>query len=493
MPLFQPTSLPITLIVLAVLMLGSALLGGASHRAGVPIVLAVLALGLAAGSGGLTAVLSRHLGADFNFGTVALLLILFDGGLNTPLGLLSSGLFPALLLATLGVVITATVVGLCAHWFGFPWTHAFLLGAIVAPTDAAAVFPILRGSGLQLKKRVGTTLELESGLNDPVAVTLTLALTQNLFRHHALTPAPLLAIPCALLIGGAMGLAIGYGGRLLLSRVSLPAGGLYPIVTLALALFAFGAPALLLGSGFLAVYAAALIIGNGALPYRGGILRVHDAAAWLCQIALYLLLGALALPAELLRVAPVGVALALFLALIARPFSVALCLLPFRYPPREIVYIGWIGLRGAVPIVLAIYPVLAGVDGARSIFNLIFFIVAVSTIIPGATVRWMTAALRLKADEPSPPPAVLEIISTRVLTGAEILSFTVSKSSAACGAQISDLPLPADATVVLLIRDRELIPPRGATALTPGDHVYVLCRPEDRALVHLLFGRAESD
>jgi len=271
------------------------------------------------------------------------------------------------------------------------------------------------------------------------------------------------------------------------------AGGLYPIITLALALCCWGAGSLLLGSGFLAVYAAAVVLGNGALPYRAAILRVHDAAAWLCQIVLYLLLGSLAVPAELLGVAPIGIVIGLFLAFVARPVSVALCLLPFRYSLRETLYVGWVGLRGAVPIVLAIYPLLIGADGAREIFNIVFFIVVVSTIVPGATVRWITAWLDLKSDEQTPPPALLEIISTRVLTGAEILSFCVNRSAAACGAQLSELPFPTESTVIMLIRDSKLIAPRGSTVLLVDDHVYVLCRPEDRPLIYLIFGRSEGD
>ena len=493
MNFFQPSSLPIVLTVFAILMIASAVLSGASQRVGVPLVLAFLVLGIAAGRAGLAQMLSQNYRAYFDFGTVALVLILFDGGLNTPLAQLGSGLAPAAVLATVGVVATAALVALVARALDFSWPQAFLLGAIVAPTDAAAVFPILRGSGLQLKKRIGATLELESGLNDPVAVVLTIVITQSIVHHSSVTVGPLVAIPVALIIGGTLGIAIGYGGRLLLLRARLPAGGMYPILTLALALFAFGLPALVRGSGFLAVYAAAVVIGNGTLPYRGGILRVHDAAAWLCQIALYLLLGSLAQPSELFRLAPTGIALGLFLALVARPISVVLCLLPFGYSPREILYVGWVGLRGAVPIVLAIYPVMAGVEGAREIFNLVFFIVVVSALVPGATVRWMTTWLQLKADEAIPPPALLEIISTRVLTGAEIVSFFVSKSAAACGARISELPLPREATVILLIRESELIPPKGATMLAPGDHVYVLCPPEDRRLVHLIFGRSEGD
>ncbi len=489
----QPESIPLFLTIFALLILASVLLSGASEKAGLPVVLLFLGLGMLAGREGLGRLLFENYRLGLSFGTVALVLILFDGGVNTPVARVREGIRPAAVLATAGVLATAALVALVARWFGFSWTQAMLLGAIVSSTDAAAVFPILRGAGLKLKKRVSLILEIESGLNDPVAVILTLVLTQSLAQGRPITSAKLAAIPVALAVGGVLGAAIGSGGRWLLSRVRLPAGGLYPVVTLALALLAFGLPALAGGSGFLAVYVAAVMIGNGPMPYRGGILRVHDSAAWLGQIVMYLLLGLLAVPSQLLRVAPAGIALGLFLAVVARPAAVMLCLLPFRYPMRESLYIGWVGLRGAVPIILATYPVLAGVEGAQVIFNVVFFIVVVNTIVPGATVRWVTARLGLVSGEPAPPPALLEIISTRVLTGAEVVSFSVDRSAAACGAAISELPFPPESAVILLIRGTRMLAPKGSTVLASGDHVYLLCHPEDRPLVHLIFGRSEAE
>ena len=490
---FEAGPLPILLVVLAALMIASALLSWPSQRAGVPAVLSFLALGIIAGRTRLAGLLSQSYRSSFNFGTVALVLILFDGGLNTPFALLNRGLAPAALLATLGVVASSGLFAIGSRMLDFSWNQAFLLGAIVAPTDAAAVFPILRGSGLQLKKRIATTLELEAGLNDPVAVALTIAFSQGLAYHQPVGAAAAIAILLGLAAGLVIGLAVGYGGRLLLLYSHLFAGGLYPIMTLALALFAFGLAAVAHGSGFLAVYITALVLGNAKLPYRAGILRVHDATAWLCQIGLYLILGSLTTPSELIAVAPAGIALALFLACLARPISVAICLFPLRYTFSEIVYIGWVGLRGAIPIVLATYPVMIGAAGAPTMFNIVFFIVLVSTLVPGATVRRVTALLRLQSNEQPAPPALLEIISTRMLTGAEIASFSIYQTAAACGAPISELPLPGGSTVILLIRDSELIPPRGSTVLQKDDHVYVLCRAEDRPMVHLIFGHSEED
>lgn len=490
---FESGPLPLFLIVLAALMIASAVLSWPSQRAGVPTVLGFLALGIIASRARLASLLSQSYRSSFNFGTVALVLILFDGGLNTSFALLNRGLLPAALLATVGVMASSGLFAIGGKMLDFSWHESFLLGAIVAPTDAAAVFPILRGSGLQLKRRIATTLELEAGLNDPVAVALTIALSQSLAYHRPVSAATVMAVPIGLVAGSLVGLAVGHGGRLLLLYSHLFAGGLYPIMTLALALFAFGLATIAHGSGFLAAYVAALVLGNGQLPYRGGILRVHDAAAWLCQIALYLMLGSLTTPSELLAVAPAGIALALCLAFLARPISVAICLLPFRYTLSEIIYIGWVGLRGAIPIVLATYPVMIGAADAPVIFRIVFFIVLVSTLVPGATVRWVTALLGLQSNEQPAPPALLEIISTRMLSGAEITSFSIDQSTAACGARIGELPLPTGSTLILLIRDNELIPPRGSTMLQKDDHVYVLCRAEDRPIVHLIFGHSEED
>jgi cell volume regulation protein A len=311
--------------------------------------------------------------------------------------------------------------------------------------------------------------------------------------HRGIDLATMTEIPIALVVGAGFGLAMGYGGRYILQRISPPAGGLYPVLTIALAFIAFGLPSILRGSGFLAAYVAAVVIGNGPMPYRGGILRVHDSVAWLCQLTMFLLLGLLVLPSQLITVAGAGLVIGLFLALIARPVTVLLCLIPFRYPMREVVYVGWVGLRGAVPIILATYPVLAHVDGSQLIFNVVFFVMVVNTLITGSAVRWVTVWLGLESEEPPPPPAMLEVTSTRILTGGEMISFFVEASSAVSGAALSDLPLPPDSAVILLIRGRELIAPRGATVLTPGDHVYVLCTAEDRSFVQLIFGRAEAE
>lgn len=304
-----------------------ALLGRPAERFGVPVVFLFLAIGMLAGSEGLLGVAFDNYELAFRLGTAALILILLDGGLNTTLAAMRSVAGPALMLATVGVLATAALVACFAHWLGLGWPAAMLLGAVVSSTDAAAVFAVLRGSQLHLDPRVGHTLEIESGVNDPMAVILTVVATG--FYLNAGAPdwrAIVLSIPVQLLVGGGLGLAFGLAARLLLTRVRLATAGLYPILTLGVGLLAFGIATLFAGSGFLAVFIAALLLGNSRLPYRSGLTRIHDALAWLAQVGMFLMLGLLAFPSQLRLVAVEGVMIALFLTLVARPWrSLPVC------------------------------------------------------------------------------------------------------------------------------------------------------------------------
>ena len=486
-----PTAFLLTLC--GVLLALSVLFSRASGRFGIPVALLFLGVGMAAGSDGPGGIEFSDYGLAFRLGTVALVLILFDGGLNTPLSSIRTAIRPAAVLATVGVVMTAAVAGLAAHLlFDFAWQQALLLGAIVSSTDAAAVFSVLRGSGLQLKRRVGTTLELESGLNDPMAVILTTAMTLSLASGSEPGWEWVWGAVMQMGVGAGLGLGLGWAGRLLLKRLRLRAAGLYPVMTLALAMLAFGVPTLLHGSGFLAVYIVGIALGNEAIRYRTGLLRVHDALAWLSQVGMFLVLGLLVFPGAVLEVAWEGLGMGLVLAFVARPLAVLLCLLPFRFPPREILYTGWVGLRGAVPIILATFPVLSDAPGAREIFNIVFFIVVVNGLVPGATVPWVTRKLGLAANVPEPPPAVLEIASTQLLNG-ELSAFYIGSASAVAGERISDLPFPPGSAAMLLVRGQELVAPRGDTVFQTGDHVYVFCHSEDLPLLRLLFGQQEDE
>ena len=485
-----PTALLMT--TFAVLLGVSVLFSRATERSNIPVPLVFLAIGMLAGSEGLGRIAFEDYAFAFRLGTVALVLILFDGGLNTPRGVVRKYIAPAGILATVGVVGTAGAIALAANLMGFDWPHALLLGAIVSSTDAAAVFAVLRGSGMHLKKRVGATLELESGLNDPMAIILTMSITAQLVTPgFSFSPWIVAQVGGQLVIGAVAGLAIGYGGRLLITRQRLPAGGLYPALMLSMAFLSFGLPTLAYGSGFLAVYLAGVVLGGGDLPYRAGLLRVHDALAWLSQISMFLLLGLLSFPSRLLEVWWIGLILALALAFLARPLVVSLCLVPFRYPVKDVAYVSWVGLRGAVPIILAIFPVLAGAAGALRIFDIVLVIVVVNAIIPGSTVAWVTRRLGLESAEPPAPKAVLQIETTQPLKG-ELLSFYIDDPLAVVGLPITDLPFPEGAAVMLIVRGQELIAPKGSTVLQPGDHAYVFTRPDELPLIQLMFGRPEE-
>jgi potassium/hydrogen antiporter len=488
----EPAATALLLATCGLLLAVSVIFSRASQRIGIPIALLFLVIGILAGSEGIGGIFFEDYRLAFRFGAAGLALILFDGGLNTPVGALRRVWGPAGTLATAGVVATAVLIAVPAHLWGLGWPEALLLGAVVSSTDAAAVFAVLRASGIQLKRRVGLTLEVESGLNDPIAVILTITLTDNLLNPGALRAGELaIELALQLAVGLAAGLAAGYGGRHLL-RLELITGGLYPALTLGIALLAFGVATLLRGSGFLAVYLAGLILGNGPLPYRAGLLRVHDALAWLAQIGMFLVLGLLVFPSRLLPVASLGLGLALLLAFVVRPLAVALCLAPFNYPRRETVFIGWVGLRGAVPIVLALYPVLAGAPQGGVLFDLVFFIVAVSAIVPGGTVAWAARRLGLEAPDVPATRAVLAIESRLPLKG-ELHSFYIDEALVVAGVPLKELDFPEGSSVALIVRGDQLIAPKGSTVLQPGDHVYVIAKEEDGPLINLIFGRPEAE
>jgi len=463
----------------------------ATQRLRVPAGLIFLAIGMLAGSEGLGGIEFDDYGFAFRAGSAALALILFDGGLNTPPETLRRALAPAGLLATVGVVGTMCVVAVVAHLLGLPWTSSFLLGAIVSSTDAASVFATLRSTGIQLKHRVGGTLEVESGINDPVAVILTMLLTRQLLGEDVSIWVVTVGVLGEIVIGGGCGAAIGFGAQWVLKRTRLRASGLYSVMTLATALLAFSLPTLIGGSGFLGVYVAAVMLGSSRLPYGTGLRRIHDSLAWLGQVAMFLVLGLLVYPSQLLDAAWVGTIVGLTLAFVARPLMAALCLLPLRFPRNDVLYIGWVGLRGAVPIILATYPVLAGAPGAARLFNIVFFIVVVNALLPGTTVSWMTRRLKLESQEPPPPDAVLTVESFDRLDG-ELLSYYVDEALPVAGMTLQELPFPEGAAVTMIVRGRQLIAPKGDTRLEVGDHAYVLCKPDGVGMVHLLFGHPES-
>ena len=493
MQVIEPHSIATLLTTFSILLAVSALFGRGFERVGIPVVLAFLAIGVVAGYYALPNPSLEDHHFAFRVGVVALTLIIFDGGLNTPRWALRKALSPALSLATMGVVLTAAITALGARLLGLTWNEALLIGAVVSSTDAAAVFSVLRGSRIQLKHRVATTLEVESGMNDPVAMMLTVAITTTLLPDGDQTVPVLFGMSVfQLAVGTIFGIAIGKGGAALLTRYRPPNGGLVSVVTFALALLAFGGATLVGASGFVSVFVAAVLLGNAALPMKMSVIRFHDAMAWLSQITMFLLLGLLARPDRVLQSVPVALGIALVLTFIARPIAVLVSLAPFRYSLRESLFIGWVGLRGAVPIVLAIYPLLAGVPGADRVFDVVLILVIFNAIIPGSTVRKATERFDLEDDAPPPPGAVLQIEAAHSLD-AELMSFYVGPAIAVAGVQLADLDFPEGAAVSMIVRGDSLIPPKGSTTLQLGDHVYVITKREDLSEIQLIFGRPEGE
>jgi cell volume regulation protein A len=457
------TTLAVTLLVASVLVVACAAASRLAARAGLPAVVLFLGLGMLAGSEGIGGLAFDDHAFAFRIGVIALLFILFDGGLNTPLSTVKRFAGPATTLATLGVLVTTAILAAGARLAGFSWTEGLLLGAIVSSTDAAAVFSVLRSGGLRPRERISATLELESGLNDPMAVLLTVTLTESLLTGRPLAVTSLGFVVVSLALGGIVGALVALAGRFLLARFRVPASGLYPLLTIALGCAAFGAASVVHGSGFLAVYVAGVLLGDARLPYRAAVIRVHDFLGWSAQLVMFLVLGLLVYPSRMSDVAPEGVGLALLVCFVARPFAVVLCLLPFRYPVREILYIAWGGLKGAVPIVLAIIPILAQVPGGRRIFDVVFFVVLVSALLQGSMMRPL--ALRLRVGKPAPPSrnASLEIVALRP-TGSDLLTFDVSSAAAVCGVKVSEIPFPPKSSAMLIVRGDELVAPRGETS-----------------------------
>lgn len=468
----------------------SALFSRQIDRLGIPIVLLFLVLGMLGGSEGIGGIAFEDYELAVRVGTAYLVLILFDGGMNTALASVRNVMLPAGLLATMGVALTAGLLACFARLLGLSWSEAWVLGAIVSSTDAAAVLAVLRGGGVHLRPRVGDTLEVESCMNDPMALILTVSMVELALAPETLGWGLLWEVPVQLAVGGVVGIAAGFGGRYVITRVPPSTIGLYPALTVSLAFLSFGIASNLFGSGLLAAYVAGLVLGNGPLPYRSGLDRVHNALAWLSQIGLFLMLGLLIFPSRLVPIAGIGLGVGLFLTFVARPLAVLLCLLPFRYSYREIGYIGWIGLRGSVPIILGVFPVLADTPGADRVFNIVFFVVVLSTILPGSTIRFVSRWLRQAIPEEPRPSAVLEINSARPFNN-EFASFFIEPEAAVCGASLSQIALPPDAAVMIVVRGSELLAARGQTVLEPGDHVYVFFRPADRPFIELLFGHSE--
>ncbi|MFG6121258.1 potassium/proton antiporter [Thalassobacillus sp. B23F22_16] len=464
-----------TFLMLTALLLFSGIFASKfSTKWGLPSLILFIIVGMLAGSDGLGIIFFDNAKIAQIIGVFALVIILFEGGLHAKWATIRSVAIPSLSLATVGVLITSTIIGYSAFLlFDLTLLEGMLLGAIVGSTDAAAVFAALKERNI--KAKMGATLEAESGTNDPMAVFLTISLIELISRQDSsiwmLVPTFFLQMGLGLILGVLFGRLASFS----INRIRLESSALYPILSVAFALLIYGITALIGGSGLLAVYIAALVIGNRELTYRYSIFQFNEGFAWMAQIIMFIILGLLVFPAQLfsLQVILGGLILSVLLMLVARPIAVFLSLIKLNYSVKEKVLISWAGLRGAVPIVLATFPIVEGLENSQTLFNIVFFIVLTSALIQGSTISWAAKKLKLVGPKIDVPHHSIELISMGKVA-AEMVQFQTNKESAVVGKKLKELSLPNRSNVNAIIRDNHVITPYGETTIHPGDFLYIL-------------------
>lgn len=462
------------LLVGSLLLFVSIIVGKTSYKFGVPILLLFLAIGMLAGSDGIGGIQFDNPQIAQFIGIVSLNFILFSGGLDTNWTSVRPILREGLALSTLGVLLTALSLGTFV-WFVTDFTiyESMLLGSIVSSTDAAAVFSILRSKNLALKTNLRPTLELESGSNDPMAYVLTIAFLTLVVNQDQNLASIIPLFLQQMILGGIAGFAFGKLSKFIINKIKLDFEGLYPVLVIALMFITFAATDFVGGNGFLSIYICAVYLGNQDLIHKKTILKMYDGLAWLMQIVLFLTLGLLVFPSQVFPYMGIGLLISLFLIIVARPIGVFLSLVFFKMKLRRRFYISWVGLRGAVPIVFATYPLLAGIDKANMIFNIVFFISVTSVLIQGTTLsivaKWLNVALPEKAKK------ITELDQLVLdLPKSSLQEFEILPDFHAVGKKIVDLNFPKSAFIIMIKRNGEFIRPGGSTIIESKDILMVL-------------------
>ncbi|MDQ0230244.1 potassium/proton antiporter [Metabacillus malikii] len=469
------------ILLTSVLLIVGVLTTKFSARLGVPALVLFMLVGMVMGSDVLGIIYFDNASTAQMIGVFALVIILFEGGLQTKWSTLRPVIVPSLSLATLGVLLTTGIVAAAAYFIlNLGWLEALLFGAIVGSTDAAAVFAVLKGQNI--KERIGTTLEAESGSNDPMAVFLTIATIELITAPDA----SIIKMVGSFFIQMGLGLLLGIiAGKLAvnaLNRLNLDSSGLYPIFSIAFALLTYGITAFLGGSGLLAVYVLAIIIGNAEIAYRQSIFRFSEGFAWMMQISMFVILGLLVFPSELFTwdIIIKGIAISAILMLIARPVAVFLSTIGMKYTLNERIFLSWAGLKGAVPIVLATFPMLANIEGSQLIFNVVFFVVLTSCLIQGSTITNLAEKLKLTGPKKTTPMHSIELV-TLGQVNTEMVEYEVETDSEVAGKTLLEIPFPEGALVNAVIRNNQLITPTGNTTIIPGDFLYILTAKKSKS------------
>jgi cell volume regulation protein A len=479
------------LLLVAVLLLLGVVASKTSGQLGVPALLLFLVIGMLAGSEGPGGIEFDDPWLAQALGVVALIFILFAGGLDTEWRAVRPVLWHGFVLSALGVLVTGALLGAFLHAVvGYSWLDGLLLGAIVSSTDAAAVFAILRARNVRLPGRLRALLELESGSNDPMAVFLTMTVIRLITSPSTSVSDLIGMFALQMTLGAGLGYGLGRAIIFLVNRVRLEYEGLYPVLTLSLVLLTYGATTWIGGNGFLAVYLAGLVVGNSPFVHKRSLLRFHDGLAWLMQITMFLTLGLLVFPSRLASVIGVGLLMSAFLILVARPVSVFVLLAPARMTIGERTMVAWTGLRGAVPIVLATFPLLAGVPGADHVFHLVFFVVLSSVLLQGTSIPFVARWLGLDEPEPRAPGLLGPLVSGSLRE--ELAELLVSPDSPVAGRPVVDLGFPEGALIVLMRRQGESLVPGGTTVLRAGDTLLVLADREALDRVRAIVERPAS-
>lgn len=458
-----------------------------STRLGVPSLILFIILGMLMGNDGFGIIDFQNVQLAQTVGIIALIIILFEGGTQTRWRDIRPVVGPSVTLATFGVLFTAALMGVVAkQLLDLSWLEAMLLGATVGSTDAAAVFAALKGRSID--KKMGSTLEAESGSNDPMAVFLTLFFIELILADSPNVWLLSGAFFWQMGAGLAMGALFGWAASWTINRINLDSSGLYPLFAIAFALLTYSVTSSMSASGFLAVYVAALMIGNSDLIYRQPIYRFNEGMAWMSQISMFIILGLLAFPRDILTWSNItmGLILSAVLMFLARPLATFLSTSFFGYKPKQNIFLSWAGLRGAVPIILATYPIVAGVESGSQIFNVVFFIVLTSALIQGATIAPLAKWLHLSGPLREAPTHSLELVSLGK-ANAEIMEFQTNEATPIVGQTLQSIEFPASALISAIVRDDELVTPVGETVINAGDYLYILVsRKEKRILKQML-------